>query len=217
VTCANGQPTVRPVTRRPRPYRPVPRSLASGGGNVEGSPGRHPTRTPHRCDRQRRVRVGGADWATGPIGVHHTGGGVGACRASDSPTSHRTSPGHHTARKALRWRASRRWRGAREGRHRAREGHSWGRTWAEPGFCSSYFALKNLRSKWPLRRCCWPSRSCSGGERAPRSPRRPRAPSISCTRSDRARSSARPLDGCDLHRGDRRQRQQPAVLARPCG
>lgn len=68
----------------------------------------------------------------------------------------------------------------------------------------------------PAASCCWPPRSCSGGERAPRSPRRPRAPSISCTRSDRARSSARPLDGCDLYRGDRRQRQQPAVLARPC-
>jgi site-specific DNA recombinase len=39
------------------------------------------------------VRVGGADWTTGPTGVHHACDGVEPCRASDSSISHRTSPG----------------------------------------------------------------------------------------------------------------------------
>jgi hypothetical protein len=39
---------------------------------------------------------------------------------------------------------------------------------------------------------------------------------VSIARRFSATSSARPLDRRDLHRGDRRQRQQPAVLARPC-
>jgi hypothetical protein len=54
VTCANGQPAASAVPRRPRPLRPVPRGLASDGGKVEGNPGRHTTRTPHRCGQQRR-------------------------------------------------------------------------------------------------------------------------------------------------------------------
>jgi hypothetical protein len=35
VTCANGPPTACSVTRRPRPFRRVPRGLASGGAKVE--------------------------------------------------------------------------------------------------------------------------------------------------------------------------------------
>jgi hypothetical protein len=38
VTCANGPATAFAITRRPRPFRPVPRGLASGGGKVEGIP-----------------------------------------------------------------------------------------------------------------------------------------------------------------------------------
>jgi DNA-binding transcriptional ArsR family regulator len=43
--------------------------------------------------RARQRRVGGADWTTGPTGVHHAGGGVGPCRGSNSGSSRRTSPG----------------------------------------------------------------------------------------------------------------------------
>jgi hypothetical protein len=46
VTCTNGLSTASAVTRRPGPFRHVPRGLASGGGKVEGNPGRRPTRIP---------------------------------------------------------------------------------------------------------------------------------------------------------------------------
>jgi hypothetical protein len=40
VTCTNGLVAASAVTWRPCPLRPVPRGLASGGGKVEGNPGR---------------------------------------------------------------------------------------------------------------------------------------------------------------------------------
>src|SRR4029453_4887709 len=38
VTCVDSLSTASAVTRRPRPFRPVPRGLASGGAKVERNP-----------------------------------------------------------------------------------------------------------------------------------------------------------------------------------
>jgi ABC-type multidrug transport system fused ATPase/permease subunit len=51
VTGTNSQQTVPPVTRRPRPFRPVPRGLASGGGKVARLPEGLDTLVGHRGTR----------------------------------------------------------------------------------------------------------------------------------------------------------------------
>ena len=47
VTCTNGLSTASAVPRRPCPFRPVPRGLASGGGKSEGKSRLSSTRVPH--------------------------------------------------------------------------------------------------------------------------------------------------------------------------
>jgi hypothetical protein len=72
VTSTNGLPIASAVTRRPYLFRRVPRGLASGGGKVEGNPGRCPARAPDPCGVQP---MGSGRWPTGPLGptgVHTT-------------------------------------------------------------------------------------------------------------------------------------------------
>jgi hypothetical protein len=55
VTCMNSLSTASVVTRRPRPFRPVPRGLASSGAKVE----RNPLGSGQGWDRPQIHRVGG--------------------------------------------------------------------------------------------------------------------------------------------------------------
>ena len=60
VICTNSLPTASPVTRRPRPFWPVPHGLASGGGKVEGKSRRvRPHSAP--CCGQRKWPSRGPD------------------------------------------------------------------------------------------------------------------------------------------------------------
>jgi hypothetical protein len=77
VTCTNGRWAASAVTRRPRPFRLVPRGPASGGGKVEGNPGRRPTRVPNLCRGNVEFEsVGPTGPRRLPDGVHHTDGAV---------------------------------------------------------------------------------------------------------------------------------------------
>jgi hypothetical protein len=59
MTCTNRLAAASAVTRRPRLFRPVPCGPASGGGKVEGNPGRCLTSVPQPWERCW-VRVGEA-------------------------------------------------------------------------------------------------------------------------------------------------------------
>src|SRR6266700_7928721 len=66
VTCTNGQPTVPPVTRRPRPLRPVPRVPASDGAKLERNPAAVRGEFCMYVAANVGVRV---DGSTGPLGL----------------------------------------------------------------------------------------------------------------------------------------------------